>query len=253
MPADANAIFEDELARRGVAFERQDDDIYRLRRDGWTITANLANVRRNAERDNDADAVRRFADEVLSAFPPSHPDWETASRLLLFSAEPVDQEFGDSIRSAVTGQVARVLTLRNAELTRVTWVTPKMCADWGVTEEQATAAARANQDGLLRGITIETMGDGDDLVGTLPLASPYKASVIFADAFKGFVERALGWPVLAVIPCRDFIFIVKDGSPLIGKMGGVVVQEFRQSGYPITTEVLRISDEGIEAIGHFPA
>jgi hypothetical protein len=35
-------------------------------------------------------------------------------------------------------------------------------------------------------------------------------------------------------------------------MGSVVVNEFRSSGYPITTEVLRISDDGIEAIGRFP-
>jgi len=32
----------------------------------------------------------------------------------------------------------------------------------------------------------------------------------------------------------------------------VVVREFRSSGYPITTEVLRVSSEGIEAIGAFP-
>jgi hypothetical protein len=36
-------------------------------------------------------------------------------------------------------------------------------------------------------------------------------------------------------------------------MGSVVVNEYRNSGYPITTEVLRVSDAGIEAIGRYPA
>jgi hypothetical protein len=34
-------------------------------------------------------------------------------------------------------------------------------------------------------------------------------------------------------------------------MGGVVQDEFRKSGYPITTEVLRVSDDDIQAVGKF--
>src|SRR5262245_56848683 len=55
MRIDANTIFEEELSKRGIAFERQDEDTYLLHRDGWTIRASLANVGRNAERDQDAD------------------------------------------------------------------------------------------------------------------------------------------------------------------------------------------------------
>jgi hypothetical protein len=86
----------------------------------------------------------------------------------------------------------------------------------------------------------------------IPVDSPYKASTIFATAFKQLVEPALGWPVLVVLPCRDFVYVIADGSPLVGKFGSVVVNEFKNSGYPITTEVLRVSDEGIEALGRFP-
>jgi hypothetical protein len=152
----------------------------------------------------------------------------------------------------VTDEVARVLTLTDGEQTEITWVTPQMCEHWGVTVEQASSAAFANQDGLLSGIELDVAeGDGNAL-GMIPLASPYKASVIFAGAFKPFVEQVLGWPVLVVVPCRDFIYVVADDSPLVGQMGSVVVNEFRNSGYPITTAVLRLSDDGIEAIGHFP-
>jgi hypothetical protein len=36
-------------------------------------------------------------------------------------------------------------------------------------------------------------------------------------------------------------------------MGGVVAREYERSGYPLTMEVLRVSDEGIEAVGRFEA
>jgi hypothetical protein len=87
----------------------------------------------------------------------------------------------------------------------------------------------------------------------IPIDSALKASLIFAPAFRRFVEADVGWPVLVVIPCRDFIYLLAEqDQALLGRMGGVVQKEFRESGYPITTEVLRLSDQGIEAIGKFP-
>lgn len=253
MTIDANALFEDELSRRGVSFVKESDDEYIVEVGGSRITANLANVRRNAARDNDPDAIKRFVDRVLEGYPAAIPAWSIASRLLLFSAEPTDQDFGDSIRTSVTDEVSRVLTLTDEDQTKITWVTPKMCENWGVTVEAAHAAAFTNQNRLLHGIEIEIAEARGNALGMIPVDSPYKASVIFARAFKALVEDALGWPVLVVLPCRDFIYVVADDSPLLGQLGSVVVNEFRKSGYPITTEVLRVSDEGIEAIGRFPA
>jgi hypothetical protein len=129
-----------------------------------------------------------------------------------------------------------------------------MCERWGVSVEAACAAASTNQDRLLDGIELETSSGRDrlDTLGMIPVDSPYKASTIFAAAFKQLVQPVLGWPVLVVLPCRDFVYVIASDSPLIHKLGTVVVQEFKDSGYPITTEVLQVSDEGIEALGKFP-
>ena len=252
MTFDANAIFEQELLNRGVSFLRDSMDEYTIELDGWKVSANLINVRRNAERDQDADAIKRFVDHILTTFPSDRPIWSDASKLLFFSAESADQEFGDAITSAVTSEVQRVLTLTDKDETKITWVTPGICADWGVTIEQASSAAAANQDRLLYGIQVQIEDIDGNALGMIPIDSAYKASVIFAPKFKELIEPVLGWPVLAVIPCRDFIYVVADNSPLLEKIGAVVVDEFRNSGYPITTEVLRIGDEGIEAIGKYP-
>ena len=252
MSLDANAIFEEELSRRGIAFVRESEHEYSIEAGGSRITANLFNVRRNAERENDPDAIRRFVDKVVTAFPSSPPGWSEASELLLFSAEAVDQEFGDTVTLTVTDGVNRVLTLTDRDHTQITWVSPKMCEDWGVTVEQAISRALANQERLLEEVELEVAEADGNALGMVPLDSPYKSSVIFSPAFKRFVEPRFGWPVLAVIPCRDFIYVLADSSPLLDRIGSVVVSEFQSSGYPITTEVLRISDDGIEAIGKFP-
>ncbi len=253
MTMDANEIFEEELSRRCLSFEREDEDNYRVQLECGEVLANLANVRRNAERDQDPEAIRQFVDQVLETFPSPRPEWGGASGLLLWAAEPAEQDLGDSIRIPVTDEVSRALTLTDAGQTKITWVNPGMCDEWGVTPEQASAAAFLNQDRLLAGIELEVAETASQALGMVPVDSPYKASVIFAPSFKRFVEPVLGWPVLVVLPCRDFIYVVADNSPLLGKLGSVVVNEFRTSGYPITTEVLRVSDDGIKAIGRFPA
>jgi hypothetical protein len=253
MTFDANAIFEDELSRRGTSFVREGAHEYRIRRGTSMVTANLTNVRRNAERDGDPDLIRRFVDKVLSAFPSEIPEWREASSLLLWAAEPTDSDFGDTIRISVTDEVSRVLTLTDRDQTKVTWVTQSMCDEWGVTIAEAGEAAYLNQERLLDGIELEVAEEDDRALGMIPLASPYKASVVFARAaFRRLVEPVLGWPVLIVLPCRDFVYVMADNSPLVDQIGSVVVNEFEQSGYPITTEVLRVSDDGIEAIGNFP-
>jgi hypothetical protein len=72
-------------------------------------------------------------------------------------------------------------------------------------------------------------------------------------AFRAYVEPSLGWPVLATIPNRDFIYVIAEKDRgLLDYMGRVIQKEFRTSSYPISTEVLRISERGIEAIGAFP-
>jgi hypothetical protein len=248
---DVNALFEGELTRREVRWTRDTADDYRVSIGDGELQISLVNLRRNALRDADPRAVTRFVDHVLGVASFQAPDWSEASRFLLLSAEAADNDFGDTIRTTVSDELVCVLTLTDAEHSRVTWVSAGMCERWGVTPDAAIATARRNQDGLFVGRTVEIADGGGDRLGMIPVHAPYKASTIFAPAFKQFVAP-LGWPVLVVIPCRDFMYVVADGSPLVGKLGSVVVKEYRASGYPITTEVFRISDEGIQAIGRFP-
>ena len=103
---------------------------------------------------------------------------------------------------------------------------------------------------LLDGKRLEVQKIDGMKLGLVPITSVFKASIIFAPNFRTFVSTELEWPVLAVLPCRDFIYVLSEkDKALLNRMGAVVQREYRESGYPITTEVLKISDNGIKAIG----
>lgn len=249
---DVPAQFEAELRTRGLVFRRDEEGGYRIDLDAGEITASLENIRRNVERDGDVSAIARFVDQIVSVMATGDRPFEDAARHLYFLAESAEVALGESIRTPVSAEVVRALTLSDAAFSAVTFVTPRMCARWGVTEQVATARARANQDRLIDSVELQVAESEGERLGMVPVDAPYKASVIFAPSFRRMVEPSLGWPVLAVLPCRDFLYVVRDQSPLLSSMGAVVVGEYRASGYPITTEVLRIGDDGIRAIGAYP-
>jgi hypothetical protein len=252
MTIDVQALFEEELAQRGFGFKQEDALTYRVRSARGDVLVSLANLRRDVERDKKPNAVGQFVETVLETLSVERPGWDGASKLLFWAAEAADLGRTDCISEDLTRETCRVLTLTDESRSLVTWVTSSMCDDWGVRIDEAKAVASRNQDTLLAGLSLETAEAAGERLGMVPVDSAYKASVIFAPSFRQFVEPHLGWPVLVVLPCRDFIYIVSDSSPLVGKLGAVVVREFLSSGYPISTEVLRISDNGIEALGKFP-
>lgn len=244
-------LFEAELTKRGISFSPQDDGTYTMTLDSGEATISIENVAREYERSQDPAAVARWVDITLSPFEP--PPWPTARSLVYFVAEPSCQTFEDTIRDNVTDSVCKVLGVMNEARNRFCWLSPGFLAEWNVSEEEVRAAASRNMAQLLDGKRVEIMKVGEMKLGAIPVEAVFKASVIFAPNLREFVSSDIGWPVLAVIPCRDFIYVISEkDKALLDRMGVVVQKEFRGSGYPITTEVLRISDEGIEAIGSYP-
>jgi hypothetical protein len=160
MTFDANAIFEAELAKRGVSFEKEDESAYRVEVGSWVVSARLDNIRRNAERDEDPSVIVRFVDHVLN-FSASHPSWNEARTLLFWSTEPSTTDFGDSIHVDVSDEVSRVLTLTDSEQSKVTWVSAAMCDGWGATVDDACSAASINQ-------VLRVSDDGIEALGRFP-------------------------------------------------------------------------------------
>jgi hypothetical protein len=66
------------------------------------------------------------------------------------------------------------------------------------------------------------------------------------------VEAQLGWPLRAVAPCRDFVYLFRDrDDSMLESLAAAVSHEHAGSPQPLTLEVLRIGDDGVEAIGEY--
>lgn len=215
------------------------------------LRVSLENIERDYSRDREENAVRTFAARAL-ALPPLPRTWREAKDGLRISAEPAEIIPDTLLRIPVSewfcGVVVHVepgeRTLRPLGKSEV--------ATWRATEEEAWGAARENMNLLLDATPLAMDGNEEHPIVIFDTPSVLKASLVFAPKLRVKLEPLIGWPALLVIPCRDFALAFRDGDDwLLGRLGPTVLKEFEGSGYPLTPEVIRVSDSGVEAIGSF--
>lgn len=248
--------FEAELKRRKFTFKQLADGRYEvesaaLEASEFTLTVSIENLKREVERDRDLGAIGRFIDR-FEQIPEGNVPWAEAKSTLRFSLEPNDYD-AETMSAALqrpAGQATMLVLTRITKNGDVRWVTKNDLEEWGVTRKEAEKLAGENLDALLLLKEPNINQVGTQKLGMLPIEAASKASVMFAPNFRKFVEPKMGWPVLAVAPSRDFVYLfTKDDFDLVGRAGRVVLEEFAKSDHPISTEIWKVSDAGVETIG----
>lgn len=69
-------------------------------------------------------------------------------------------------------------------------------------------------------------------LGFIETSLPFKTALLLAPNFKQIISPALGWPLYAIAPDRDFLYLwAASRSDFIQRVGGVVVREFTTAPY----------------------
>ena len=249
---DVRELFEDELRRRGLTFSIDPQSgRHELEIGGGQMLVSLDNLQRDVGRDGDAGRVSRFVDAVVASSGES--DNSLSADQLYWSLEPSDYEERADFRVAMSDRVDRVLVCVSADRRLISWVTPSMLDSLGLGEADAGARAFANLGLALSEASVHVEDIDGVQLGFVNTVLPLKASLILAPNLCDVVGPMLGWPLMAVVPDRDFLYLwAARHTDLVQRVGSVVMNEYSQASYPISTEVYEISDEEIRAVGEFP-
>ncbi|MDX1930793.1 MAG: hypothetical protein SFV81_29990 [Pirellulaceae bacterium] len=251
----ADELFQLELAKRNLSFTIADDGRYNIQIGDVNAVFSLENVRRNYERDHDADAISRFAMQLDVDMFEDIPAWESVKSHARFSIEPADYEtgFDDTLHEIVNDELVKVFVFTPPDGSRISWITESMLSDWNVSRETVVSQANLNMSRLVAETQLEIeVIDGVKLGMLSTNETPFKASLILSEGFRKLVSPSHGWPVYAVAPTRDFVYIVPCANrDFLGRLGAVVLREYNESGHPVTADVLEVGDDGVTAIGSF--
>lgn len=253
MTPNTTLLFEEELKRRGLPFELDaGSGRHVVSIHGTRLFISLENLRRDVLGDGDTGRVSRFVDSLVDSGRTNDTPLSAAN--LHWCLEPADHREKADFRVPMSDLVDRVLVHLSDDGKKITWVTPPMLAELGLTKAEAEARAFANLSRALGEAKVEFRDIEGVKLGMLATTLPFKSALIIAPNLKEVVGTTLGWPLLAVVPNRNFLFLWDAArTDFAGRMGGVVVDNHAREAYPISTEVYRTDDAEIRAIGAFPA
>jgi hypothetical protein len=246
-------LFEEELRRRGASFRLDSGSArYVVLYRGFELFVSLDNLAREYARDQDASAVVPFVDTVLSiSFGAG--SWEDARPSILLCLEPSDYAEPPEFSTAVSGRLLRVPVRLNASTGAIKWISQTMLDAWQVTLDLVNETASSNLADALADAKFEYRDIDGVRLGFVSTVLPFKSALILAPNLRDIVAPLLGWPLCAVVPDRDFLYLWDaQHIDFADRVGRVVVDQFTTAPHPLTTEVFEIDDAGISAIGAFP-
>lgn len=245
-------VFKKALAEHGfVVSNITEDERVRIAKKDFELTVSLDNLRKEFAHENDENVISEFAAAIASA-GEEIPSWDVAKDKVFPSLFPSDYDYGEFVNFPVTEMFNTVFVYE--EKMSKQWIDENQVEKWGIDNETLVRHANTNLDKEFEQVKLEIELIEGRKLGFLELGEETKkATFLLSKKLKDKVINELSWPIYAVIPVRDFVYLfsVEDSDFFIERVGGVVLQEYNESGYPITPEILKCTDEGIIAIGRY--
>lgn len=246
--------FKSQIEKHGMRIDSVDEtELIYISQGETTLKVSLDNVRKNYERDKDTSHISDLVQTLVSYSIDLPSKWTDVKNDIYISLFPNDYEFNDFLHDKITDEFSKVYVHSGQD--KLTWITADDLKKWNITVADLDKQANTNADKLLSVTPISFDTIENRKLGLIEVEhTSLKAALLFAPTMKEKVKKDFGFPFYEVIPVRDFcyIFSEKDFDFFSNRIGQVVVDEYKKSGYPITTEILKFTDKGVEAVGQYP-
>jgi hypothetical protein len=253
MATPIGALFERELERRRILFTKSSQaGRYSVHAGGTSLAVDLENLAREYKIDHDADCVPRFLDAILERDSGAMLDWNQARESVLFGLEPNDYAESSDLRAPISRRVDRVPILIHRRLGAWQWIMRDMLEGWGISMNDLAEVAFANLAAAAASSTVECAEIDGVTLGYFETSLLLKSSILLAPNLREIVAPIIGWPLHAVVPDQDFVYVwPADHEQFYERVGAIVVREYSTAPHPVTTELFTIGDDGIRAVGAF--
>lgn len=244
--------FKKQLENKGLTIDSIDKDGFILINvAGSDLKVSLDNVRRNYERDSDDGHITDLINVIVS-HSSKKEDWESIKDKAYIQFFPNDFEFENLVYEKVTDEFSKVFMVNINN--NFSFISDDDLLHWNLDLEELKKQVDLNLDTFLNKVQIEVEDVDSHKLGMINIEEVWlKSASLFSSRIKDLVKNNIGFPFYAVIPVRDFCYIFgeQDFEYFSERIGSVVVEEYEKSGYPITTEILKFSENGVTSIGKY--
>lgn len=243
--------FKKMIEAKGFVIDHVDEDelIY-LSKGDYEMRVSLDNLRKDYEQTPEDVIIEEFV-EAISSTEEEMPDWPAVRPGIYPSLCPSDFEFGEYINYPITEEFNMVIVYDSGN--KKVWINENHVEQWEIDNQTLLQTAYRNLDAVLDNAILEVEEVEGKKLGYFSLEDETMKSVlVLSKQLRRKVEPHLGWPVVTVIPVRDFsyLFAETDFDFFAPRLADITMDEYKNSGYPITTELL-VVDDAVRAIAKY--
>ena len=246
--------FKEELERNGLSINSVDaEGYYYIEVGGQNLKISLENTRKDFERDKDDNVILDLTDTIL-AYDINIPEkWEDAKDNIFLSFYISDFDFDEIINERVTNDFNKVYVYSDGK--KFTWILKTDIETWSISTQELEQVANENAGSLLSKENLVFNDFDGHKLGRIDIErASLKGAVLFSSKLTDILKEKIGLPFYAVLPVRDFCYIFPecDLDYFSERLGSTVTDEFVNSGYPITTELLKFTENEVITVGKYP-
>lgn len=175
---------------------------------------------------------------------------QSCIRMLLIRAEDVTE---DNISADFYNGMRKIIAF-STDNQNIFPLSISYMKKWGVPADVLFAVADRNMCEVLRktDLYVSTISGRIKVIEFPAENSRLRSSLLLCSTFRKVISDKLGSRFLIVVPSAESILAVQDvTNNIIESFGPVVLDEYRKSTYPLSTEVLLFTPNGISTAGKF--
>jgi len=220
----AKHLLECELQKHGISFWIDPESGRHAfeRGDGLKVFLSLDSIQKELSEVRLAKRIEKLIESATAL--DSSPTWAVVRDSVFWCLEPTDYKDKPELSSSVSEHCIRCLVIDDQVRGRITWINQTDLARWQVSRDELESRASDNLNSELARATLhlnEAQGIQFLMLGS---RLAFKASLLLASALRGKVEPEIGWPIYAIAPSRDFLWMwgEKDHPTFTNLLGSVV-------------------------------
>ncbi len=244
--------FKSEIEKAGLSINRIDEDGFLfIEKDDLDYKIHLE----NSIRDYESNESFYTVDTVIKSLTepePEIPNWTEAQNYIYSSLVPIDSfDKTDILNQEFDNDLSKIFVYYKSDL--IHWITNYQLESWGIDKSLISEQANSNINRVLNKTELEIQNLEEHKLCFFNTDFFMKSELLLATDLRVKMEKEIGWPIYCVFPVRDFIYMFgkSDFEYFSNRIGSIVIEEYENTQYPITTGIYEIGDEGFELKGKY--
>ena len=244
--------FKSEIEKAGLSINRIDEDGFLfIEKDDLDYKIHLE----NSIRDYESNESFHTVDTVIKSLTepePEIPNWTESQNYIYSSLVPNDSfDNADILNQEFDSDLSKIFVYYKTDL--IHWITNHQLENWGIDKSLIFEQANSNINRVLNKTELEVQNLEGHKLCFFDTDFFMKSELLLSTDLKAKMKKEIGWPIYCVFPVRDFIYMFgkNDFDYFSNRIGSIVIEEYENTQYPITTGIYEIGDNGFELKGKY--